>query len=95
MKRFPSSHLFSAELFPLFKKHFELCKVKKGEIPKADKLHLRRGGEIIGDLKIKSMKRKKEEIIETKKGKEFGAVFTPALDFKIGDSIIAYKQSDS
>ncbi|OFW54246.1 MAG: hypothetical protein A2163_10470 [Actinobacteria bacterium RBG_13_35_12] len=32
MKRFPSSHLFSAELFPLFKKHFELCKVKKGEI---------------------------------------------------------------
>jgi len=32
MKRFPSSHLFSAELFPLFKKHLELDKVKKGEI---------------------------------------------------------------
>jgi len=31
MKRFPSSHLFTAELFTLFKKHLELCKVKEGE----------------------------------------------------------------
>ena len=41
------------------------------------------------------MRQKKEEIVEAKEGKEFGAVFTPALDFKIGDSIIAYKQSDN
>lgn len=32
MRRFPSSHIYTAELFPLFKKHLELCKVKKGEI---------------------------------------------------------------
>ena len=31
MKRFPSSHLFTAELFTLFKKHLKLCKVKEGE----------------------------------------------------------------
>ncbi len=31
MRRFPSSHLFTAELFTLFKKHLELCKVKEGE----------------------------------------------------------------
>lgn len=31
MKRFPSSHLFTAELVPLFKKQLELCKVKEGE----------------------------------------------------------------
>ena len=31
MKRFPSSHLFTAELFTLFTKHLKLCKVKEGE----------------------------------------------------------------
>lgn len=31
MNRFPSSHLFTAELFTLFKNHLKLCKVKEGE----------------------------------------------------------------
>jgi len=31
MKRFPSSHLFTAELFTLFTKYLKLCKVKEGE----------------------------------------------------------------
>lgn len=31
MRRFPSSHLFTAELIPLFKRELELCNVKEGE----------------------------------------------------------------
>lgn len=67
------------------------CRVKKGKISKSDKLHLKRGKEILGEIKIKSMKHRKEEITEAVVGEEFGAVFTPSLDFKIGDGIISYK----
>ena len=80
--------------FEIKKERIAGCRVKKGKIGKTDKLRLKRGEEIIGDLKIKSMKRKKEDITEAKTGTEFGAVFISPLDFKIGDVIIAHKKKN-
>jgi len=67
------------------------CRVKKGEINKRDSLYLKRGEKVIGKTKIKSMQTKKETVDQVREGQEFGIVFTPALDFKIGDVIIAYR----
>ena len=77
--------------FEIKKERIAGCRMKKGRINKNDKIRLKRGKEILGDLKINSMKHKKQDITEAKKGEEFGVVFTPSIDFKVGDVIIAYK----
>jgi len=67
-------------------------KVYEGRIAKRDKLHLKRGKEIVGDCRIKSMKREKENITQAKKGDEFGAILNPSLDFTIGDVLVSYRK---
>lgn len=67
------------------------AKVTEGQISKSAKIHLIRNKEIISDAKITSIKHEKEDITEAKTGQEFGAVFSPSLDFKIKDVIISYK----
>lgn len=79
--------------FEIEKERIAGCRVKEGRITKEDKLRLQRGEKILGNMKIKTMKHKKEDITEAIKGKEFGAVFTPLLDFEIGDVIISYNRS--
>jgi translation initiation factor IF-2 len=77
--------------FEIDKERIAGCKVKEGKIAKIDKFYLTRGEKEIGRMKIKSMKYKKEDIVEVKEGKEFGALFTPTLDFKVGDMLISYR----
>jgi len=69
------------------------AKVTEGKIPKTEKIHLMRNKEIIGDAKVVSLKHEKEDLTEAKTGQEFGAILFPPLDFKIGDSIIAYRKN--
>ncbi|OGD04470.1 hypothetical protein A3D85_00015 [Candidatus Amesbacteria bacterium RIFCSPHIGHO2_02_FULL_47_9] len=64
-------------------------RVLEGEISKSHKIRLLRGDSIIGETRIKSLKSGKNDLIVAKSQQEFGAVFSPYLDFKIGDSIIA------
>lgn len=71
------------------------CRVLEGKIRKTDKLHLKRKDKILGDTKIVSMKHQKEDISEAKKGTEFGAIFSPPLDFKIGDMLISFNPIES
>lgn len=66
------------------------AKVIQGRINKTDKICLERNKEIIGETAIKSMKHGKGEITQADSGQEFGAVFTPMIDFQKGDVIIAY-----
>jgi translation initiation factor IF-2 len=77
--------------FEVEKKRVAGCRVLEGEIRKTDKFHLQRGGEILSDGRIKSMKTGKEKIEKTKAGEEFGALFSPSLDFQIGDVLLSYK----
>ncbi|MGB9911447.1 MAG: translation initiation factor IF-2 [Microgenomates group bacterium] len=66
-------------------------RVKEGEIHKQFPIHLKRRGEIIGDGKIVSLKKGKEDVNKVIKGEEFGAIFE-GIDFKIGDVIISFKK---
>ena len=61
----------------------------EGVISKSDTVKLLRGDLPSGTAKIKSLKISKNDVISVKSGTEFGAIFTPYLDFKVGDNIIA------
>ena len=67
------------------------CRVTQGKISRRDKLHLKRNGEILADFRMKSMKKEKEKISVAGQGEEFGAIFSPSLDFMIGDVILSYR----
>lgn len=67
------------------------CLMMEGKIRKGNKVHLERGGKIVGEARITTMKHQKENISETRPGMEFGAVFAPPLDFKTGDMLISFK----
>ncbi len=75
--------------FPYENKKVAGCKVIKGKIAKEDQLKLTRGGKVIGNVKITSMKKEKKDISEAKQGEEFGLIMHPQLDFTIGDVLIS------
>lgn len=61
------------------------CKCVSGEIKRSDFVK-------IGDkeVRVKSLRIGKNEVDAVKLGQEFGAIFSPAIDFKIGDTITAF-----
>ena len=59
---------------------------------KTDLIYWQRGDKILGEVKIRSMKRGREEIIRAKSGTECGVVLSPRVDFKVGDRLVAYKK---
>lgn len=67
------------------------CKVKEGEIGKQNLIHLNRGEELLGTARIKSMRKGKNDIDEAKLGEEFGVIFSPQLDFAIGDMLVSFR----
>ena len=71
------------------------CRVIEGEIKKSDQIHLLRSSQIINEVRLKSMKQGKEDIQQVKKGGEFGVILTPNIDFKIGDVLVSYRQSQT
>ena len=70
--------------------HVAGCQVTENKLQKIDTLKLLRDDKVIGQMKFKSFKTKKTDLVSAKAGTEFGAVFSPALDFKVGDTIIAF-----
>jgi translation initiation factor IF-2 len=78
--------------FEAKKKRIAGCKVREGRIAKGDKLHLKRGTELIGNCRIKSMKQGKENVEKAKKEEEFGAVLAPSLDFRLGDMLVSFRK---
>ena len=88
--------LGSAEIiaeFEIEKQRIAGAKVISGVLTKQDTLHLKRGKEILGDCRIKSMKKGKLNVDKAKGGEEFGAILSPALDFNKGDMLISFKKS--
>jgi len=67
------------------------CKATEGEFKKTNYVRLMRGTEIVGETKFKSLRIGKNEVTVIKKDQEFGAIFSPYLDFQAGDGIIAYQ----
>ncbi|MBP8591447.1 GTP-binding protein [Candidatus Shapirobacteria bacterium] len=67
-------------------------KVLRGEIVKGGEIELWRGKEKIGEAKITSFREGKKDIEKAKIKEEFGAVFSPHLDFAVND-VIRYKKN--
>lgn len=89
--------LGKAEIIAEFKikdKKIAGCKVKEGEIMKNGKALIFRNDQKIGETVITSLRHQQEEIDKATGDTEFGAVFSPFLDFSVGDSIINYKVSE-
>ncbi|MBI5358459.1 GTP-binding protein [Candidatus Amesbacteria bacterium] len=74
--------------------HIAGCKCLTGQINKTNQLHLVRNGEIIQDIKFRTMKSGKSDLNLIKADNEFGAVFSGAVDFRINDRIIAFTIDD-
>jgi translation initiation factor IF-2 len=67
------------------------AKVTSGVISKGAEVSVIRSGDWERRTRIISLKRGKEDIIQAKKGQDFGAIFLPQVDFNIGDVIKCHR----
>jgi len=80
--------------FKIKESHVAGCKIKSGKINKKDRVRIKRGKEVLGEPKIVSFQKERQEVDQVKKGDEVGIVFKPDISFKLGDGIIAYKVTE-
>ncbi len=67
------------------------CRVLDGQISKGPKARVVRGAAVISEMKIKSIKKVKEEVVKVEKGDECGMMFEPQVDFQIGDLVQSFR----
>lgn len=66
-------------------------RVTEGTIAKGPRARVIRDGQIIGETKIKSLKKVKEEVNRIEKGSDCGIIFDPVVDFQVGDTVESYR----
>lgn len=67
------------------------CRIIEGSIAKGQRIRIVRAGEVIGETKIKSLKKVKEEVNKVEKGSDCGMLFNPPVDFAIGDVVESFR----
>src|SRR3989338_4402429 len=67
------------------------CRVILGIIAKGQKIRVMREGVLLGETKLKSLKKVKEEVNKVEKGNDCGMLFNPPLDFQIGDTVESFR----
>ncbi|MBI3109688.1 translation initiation factor IF-2 [Candidatus Daviesbacteria bacterium] len=67
------------------------CRMTEGSIAKGQRIRVVRDGEVIGETKIKSLKKVKEEVTKVEKGSDCGMLFDPPVDFQIGDRVESFR----
>ena len=77
--------------FPHGKERIAGCRMVEGEIAKGHKIRVVRDGKSIGDVKLKSLRKVKEEVNKVEKGNDCGMLFDPNLDFAIGDMVESFR----
>lgn len=71
------------------------AKVKDGVLRVNDKVRILRGEKVIGEGRIATMRRVKEDIQKSTAGEECGVTFSDkSLDFKIGDVVECYRVNE-
>jgi translation initiation factor IF-2 len=80
------------QIFPYNRKKVAGCKVIEGVISRQNPLFLSRGEKKLGRVRIVTMKREKDTIKDAKQGEVFGIIFTPQLEFAIGDMLISLRK---
>ncbi len=76
-------------IFPYENKKVAGSRVTKGKITIKDKIQLVRNGQVLGFVKIISMKKNKTEVSEALVGEELGILFIPQLAFEVGDMLVS------
>jgi translation initiation factor IF-2 len=66
-------------------------RILDGNFTKGPKVRIVRGEEIIGETKIKSLKKVREEVNRLESSDEGGMMFEPKIDFQIGDLVQSYR----
>jgi len=88
----------SAEIlakFPFDGKQVAGVKIKEGIINKKDKLALMRGEKKIGEVRISTIRKQKDEVESVSQGEECGILFNPQLEFIVGDMLLSVKHGSS
>ncbi|MBI2597368.1 translation initiation factor IF-2 [Candidatus Daviesbacteria bacterium] len=67
------------------------CRMLEGVIAKGQRIRVVREGQLIGEVKLKSLKKVKEEVNKVEKGNDCGMLFNPSLDFQIGDIVESFR----
>lgn len=67
------------------------CRMIEGIIAKGQRIRVVREGELIGEVKLKSLKKVKEEVNKVEKGNDCGMLFDPPVDFTIGDIVESFR----
>lgn len=67
------------------------CRVIEGEIAKGHKIRIIREGQNIGETKLKSLRKVKEEVNKVEKGNDCGMLFDPPVEFQIGDVVESFR----
>jgi len=67
------------------------CRMVEGLIAKGQRVRVVREGEVIGETKLKSLKKVKEEVNKVEKGNDCGMLFDPPIDFAIGDIVESFR----
>ncbi|MEK7551462.1 MAG: translation initiation factor IF-2 [Patescibacteria group bacterium] len=76
--------------FPYEKTKVCGVKVVEGRIAKGDKVRVTRGEEVIGESRVASVRKGKEQTSKAEEGEEAGVILSPSLDFTIGDMLISH-----
>lgn len=67
------------------------CSVLEGTFSKGPKVRIVRDSQVIGETKIKSLKKVKEEVTKVEKGAECGMMFEPVVEFQVGDIVESFR----
>lgn len=67
------------------------CRTVEGGIAKGQRIRVVRDGEVVGETKLKSLKKVKEEVNKVEKGNDCGMLFDPPVDFLIGDVVESFR----
>ncbi len=67
------------------------CRMSEGTIAKGQRIRVVREGQLIGEVKLKSLKKVKEEVNKVEKGNDCGMLFDPQVDFQIGDIVESFR----
>ncbi|MDO8577038.1 MAG: GTP-binding protein [Candidatus Daviesbacteria bacterium] len=67
------------------------CRMIEGTIAKGQRVRVVREGTVIGETKLKFLKKVKEEVNKVEKGNDCGMLFDPPVDFVIGDVIESFR----
>lgn len=80
------------QIFPFNKKKVAGCKITEGVISRQNPLILSRDDKELGKVRITTMRREKEKIAQAKQGETCGIIFSPQLEFAIGDMLLSLRK---